>query len=123
MVGTSLVSKAGKLGVYWETYGFAPSDSIEVAVWIERHTPQGLARRFGIALRIATDLNTPVAMGWQEPQTSGNRTMVPSGPVQIIGHSVVLDTSKLPPGNYWLDVAVRKRGHDPVRGRTNFVVK
>jgi hypothetical protein len=123
MAGKALAPKSGQIGVYWETYGLAPSDSVEFAVWIERYTPQGFARRFGIALHIATDLNTPVAMSWQEPQTSGNRTMVPSGAVQIMGHSVTVDSSKLPPGDYWLDVAVRKPGRVDVRGRTSFVVR
>lgn len=113
---------AGRMGVYWETYGFQPTDTVEVAVWIERYTSQGIIRRFGIALGVATDLNTPIAMSWREPQAATRRNVI-DGPVTIIGRSVILDTSRLLKGDYWLDVAVRKPGGQPVRGRTSFVVK
>ena len=92
------------------------------AIWIERFTQQGVMRRFGIALRVATDLNTPIAMSWSEPDP-GRRSHVINGDVPIVGRSVVLDVSTLPRGEYWLDVAVGKPGQEPVRGRRAFTVR
>jgi hypothetical protein len=121
-MSTSLrVEKTARLGVYWETYGFTPGDSAEIAVWVERYTPQGVFRQFGIALNIAKDLNTPVSVSWTEVGPNARAYVIP-GPVPVIGRSVVLDVSKLAPGNYWLDVVVRKPGKEPVKVRRSFVV-
>jgi hypothetical protein len=121
MAGSTRLQKGARVGVYWETYGFAATDSVEVAVWIERHTPQGILRRFGNALTITTDLNTPVAQSWTESQLGRNAQLIP-GAVPIIGRSIVLDASNLPGGEYWLDVVVRKSGSEPVRSRRSFIV-
>jgi hypothetical protein len=123
MAGTHEVGQIGRIGVYWETYGIAPTDSIEVAVWIERYSRQSIVRRFGAALNLATDLNTPVAYTWREP-TPGRAVHVIDGPVPIVSRSIAVDVSNLSPGEYYLDVAVRKiGGAEPARGRTRIVVR
>jgi hypothetical protein len=122
MAGSTRVPASKRIGVYWETYGFRPTDSVNVAIWIERYTQQGIMRRFGIVLRVATDLNTPIAMSWSEPDP-GRRSYAMDGNVPIVGRSIVLDVSTLPHGEYWLDVAVGKPGQEPVRGRRAFTVR
>ena len=121
MAGGTRVQNVGRLGVYWETYGVKATDSIEVAVWIERYKAQGFIRRFAKKLSLAEDLNTPVAITWQEAQ-AGHNAYVIDGPVPIIARSVTLDVTRLPKGDYWLDVLVRKPGQDPVRGRRSFTI-
>lgn len=122
MAGSTVVQKTRKLGVFWETYGFKQTDSVDVAVWIERYTPQGILRRFGIALSVAVDLNTPVVISWKEPQSNRLSSFLP-GAVPILSRSVTLDVSGLPRGDYWLEVAVAKRGVAPVRGRRSFTIQ
>jgi hypothetical protein len=121
MVGSTRLARRARLGVYWETYGLAPTDSVEIAVWVERNTPQGILRRFGISLSVAVDLNTPVVQSWTESRL-GRQAQVIAGAIPIVGRSIVLDASTLVPGDYWLDVVVRKAGGDPVRGRRAFTV-
>ncbi|HYV98361.1 MAG TPA: hypothetical protein VE967_12950 [Gemmatimonadaceae bacterium] len=122
MLGSSTLGKGDRFAIYWETYGIAPYDSTEFAVWIERVTPQGILRRFGIRLSVATDLNTPVSHSWMEFGPNTRRTVIP-GRVPIVGRSLLLDASHLPPGDYWLDVVVRKAGAgEPVRARQKFTV-
>jgi hypothetical protein len=122
MATSHVVPPSGRLGVYWETYGYEPADTVELAVWIERYTPQGIVRRFGAALGVTTDLNTPVAVSWMEPQP-GYRTFVfREGGVAVIGRSLSLDVSGLPPGEYRLETAVRRGDEDARRGRTAFIV-
>jgi hypothetical protein len=122
MAGSTRLSVVRRLGVYWETYGFQPGDTVDVAVWIERSTPQSVMRRIGNALRITTDLNTPVATTWTEPQPARIAFRVP-GAVPIIARSVVLDVSQLALGDYWLDVAVGRPGQPPVRSRKRFTIR
>lgn len=121
MATSTRVSRRAQLGLYWETYGIAPNDSVEIAVWIERHTPQGILRQFGIRLGVATDENTPVAQAWTESQIGRNAHVVP-GRVPIVGRTVTLDVSRLSAGDYWLDIVVRKSGRDPIRSRRPFTV-
>jgi hypothetical protein len=122
MATSTTVGRDGRLGVYWETYGVKPTDTVAVAVWIERYTPQGIARRLGIALNITQDLNTPVVVSWREPQPSHRVHVIPAR-VPIVGRSVVLDVSALAPGDYWLDVAVSLPGREAVRGRRSITVQ
>jgi hypothetical protein len=121
MAGATYVPNAKRIGVYWETYGFKPADSVTVAVWIERHTPQGVVRRLGIVLNVVTDLNTPIAISWSEPHSDRIATLIP-GRIPILGRSLTLNTTALPPGEYWLDVAIAKRGMPPLHGRRGFTI-
>ena len=109
------------VGVYWETYGFSPLDSVQISVWVERYTPQGIARRLEIALNLVRDLNTPVVVQWDESGL-GPQARLTEGRVPIIARVVTLDVSHLPTGDYWLDVAVGRQGQEPVRGRRTFSV-
>jgi hypothetical protein len=122
MAATPRTPATRRIAVYWESYGFKPTDSVDVAVWIERYTSQGIARRFANALHVTTDLNTPVATTWREPRPESRMNVI-DGRVPIIGRTLVLDVSQLPRGSYWLDVAVAKPGQQPARGRRNFVVE
>ncbi|HYV96771.1 MAG TPA: hypothetical protein VE967_04860 [Gemmatimonadaceae bacterium] len=121
MSPSDTIVKGARLGLYWETYGFAASDTTEIAVWIERYTPQGILRRFGTALNIATDLNTPVSSSWTESGLTGRANIIP-GRIPVVGRTVALDTSKLPAGDYWLRVVVRRPRGDPVESRRSFAV-
>jgi hypothetical protein len=71
---------------------------------------------------VTTDLNTPIAISWREPQP-GSRKRVTGGRIPIIARSVVIDTSNLPRGSYWLDIAVAKPGQAPARSRRGIVVE
>jgi hypothetical protein len=122
MLGSTRFDAPGRVGVYWETYGFKPTDTVDVVVWIERHTPQNVVRNLGIKLRVATDMNTPVSIAWREPQLEHRINLV-AGAVPVISRSIVLDLSSLAKGDYWLDVAVGKPGSPPVRGRREFTVQ
>jgi hypothetical protein len=122
MAGSTTITDDRRLGVYWETYGIHPGDTVDVAVWIERYTRQGAARRLGIVLNIVEDLNTPVVASWREPQPS-RRVHAIAGAVPIIARSLILDVSALPPGEYWLDVAVGTPGREAVRGRRSITLR
>jgi hypothetical protein len=113
------VRSGEKIGVYWETYGLSAADTVEVAVWVERYTRDGAMRRLGQTLRIATNRNTPVAISWFEPEAGEPAEFIAAG-VPVVTRSIVLDTSTLPPGEYWLDVAIRAPRQQAVRSRVGF---
>ena len=108
MLGSSVV-KARKIGVYWETYGYAAGDSVDVALIIARTEKLSTFRRIGMKLRIAHDINGSIAMRWSEPQAGHDSWTIPSK-VPIQARVVTLDLSQLEPGQYTVQVQAGKKG-------------
>jgi hypothetical protein len=121
MLPSTTFAPRSQVGVYWETYGIVPGDTVELALWIQRVTPLSPMRQLGVTLRVATDLNTPVASQWTEPQSARSAFMFGRG-VPIMGRFINLDLSSLIEGDYVLEVAVARPGQPPVRGGTRLVI-
>jgi hypothetical protein len=109
------------VGVYWEVYGYAASDSVEVALRVQRHTSQGVIGSLGIALNIFEDRNAPVSVTWSEPNQARNNFET-RGKVPTVSRSVIIDVGSLPAGEYWLDIAVRKKGSESLIRRREFTI-
>jgi hypothetical protein len=113
----------GAVNIYWETYGVALSDTIDVAVWVSRVEEPGLLRRAGRAMRIVGGAQSPTGVSWTEPVLNGRAaTVVEFGPVPVIGRSIVLNLTGLSPGDYFVEVAVARPDREPVRGRRRIVI-
>jgi hypothetical protein len=108
MLGSTHV-RGAKVGVYWETYGYAPGDSVDVAVIITRHETLSKMRRIGMFLHVAHDINGSVAVRWQEPQAGHDSWTIP-GAVPIHARSIRLDLSRIEPGHYIVQVLVARKG-------------
>ena len=98
MLGTTRV-RGPKLGVYWETYGYAPGDSVEVAVVILAPRDAEQDATVGMLLHVAHDINGSVAVRWSEPQAGHGSWTIP-GVVPIQARSIRLDLSQIEPGHY-----------------------
>jgi hypothetical protein len=121
MLGSLTVRDPQQLGLYWETHGAEPGDTLDVAVWVERVTGQGVIRTLGITLRVAQDLNTPVAISWREPRPETSSFRV-AGAQSTIARSLILDASSLIAGEYRVEIAVARPGSLPVRQSTLITV-
>jgi hypothetical protein len=119
---TRLTAGTKQIGVYWETYGFKPQDSVEVSVRVQRYTSQGLLRSIGIVTHVAGDKNAPVSASWREPDVSRGARVI-AGRVPVIGRSLVLDVAGLPQGEYALEISVQKRGAAAVVGKRTFEIR
>jgi hypothetical protein len=120
MLGTTRVTSP-KMAVYWETYGYAPGDSVEVAVVIARHEPLSKIRRVGMFLRVAHDLNGSVTVRWGEPQAGHDSWSIPAV-VPIQARAIRVDLSRLEPGRYSVQLLVGRRGGAPVSSSRDFVL-
>jgi len=120
MSGSTALPPVGKLGIYWESYGLALGDTVDVAVWIARTDEPGLLRRVGRAVRIVPGAESPTGVSWREPVSSQTATVISPGPVPIVGRGIALDLAQFPPGEYWVEVAMARPGQEPVRGRRPF---
>lgn len=123
MAPTSVVTRGNAIGLYWETYGFAPTDSVTIAIRIERHTPESDARKLAVRLNLVPDRNTPVLLTWKEAGGNAGRRVVIDGPIPIVGRLLSVETGKLPRGDYWVDVAVEAPGRDAVWSRKSIKVR
>ncbi len=122
MAGSAVIGKGRSIGVYWETYGFSPDSNVDLGVWMQRATPQGLLREVGNLLGMTEDLNTPVVTTWRAP-AAASAMIVSRGAVPVVARSVAVDMSHLAPGDYWLEVAAALPGRTPVRERTRIVIR
>lgn len=99
---TTFLPTTRSIGVYWETYGFAPTDSVDVSV----------------AVRGPGSMS----VSWKEPSPERiTRTIAGTVPIQM--RSVVLSIAALPAGTYQLDIAVKRPGTEGVRSSRPFVVR
>jgi len=111
-----------KVALYWETYGYAPGDSVDVSVTITRHEQLSVMRRLGMKLRVAHDINGSVAVRWQEPQAGHDSWLIPAV-VPIQARCIRLDLGNVEPGHYIVQVAVARRGGLPVTASREFVLE
>ncbi len=95
------------LGVYWEVYGPSATTALEHSIWFERETPQGALRELGVRFRVATDLNVPVIVTWDEQQAGPTVRVVDAGG-RAVARVVRIQTGDLPVGRYRLQVGVRR---------------
>jgi hypothetical protein len=109
MMPSDTIANEAKIGFYWETYGFALTDTVEVALRIQRKSSQGFARRVGVALSVAQDINSPVAFSWSEPSAAQQRFHENKG-ISVIGRSVIIDVAQLPAGTYQFEAAIIQHG-------------
>jgi hypothetical protein len=94
---TTLAAGTRSVGVYWETYGIAAGDSIELTV--------SMAPRDG---------GSAVTSSWREPQPGRSvRTIAGTVPVQM--RSIILDVNGLPVGQYVLGLSVRRQNGQLLR--------
>jgi hypothetical protein len=106
MLESESIASAGRIGVYWETYGLAPDEEFEVSVQVNGAAP-GVARRILRAVGIG---ETPARAGlaWTEVATGAAHP-----------RAIVLDVSGLGQGEYSLAIGVEtRRGHSAASART-----
>jgi hypothetical protein len=118
---TTLSVGTNAIGVYWETYGFAAEDSVEITVSVQRHSGNVLGR-IAAAASVIGDPNSAVTMSWREPQP-GHTARTIGGPVPIQMRSVVIGIPSLTPGDYTLEVSARKQNGAEVKGKREFVLR
>ncbi|MBA3917803.1 MAG: hypothetical protein C0516_04355 [Gemmatimonas sp.] len=106
LLGSTTLDRPTRMGVAWESYGFAPSDTVTVAVRLASADALSALRRAGMALRVADDPRVSVTMQWQEPDPARAGTVVP-GTRPIVSRAVMLDVRQLRRGTYMLEVEMQ----------------
>jgi hypothetical protein len=113
------VARGSPIGIFWETYGLARGDSVDIAVELSRVAGNSLQQRVGSGLRLTARAGPGVSLGWSEIPTQGSGT----AGAGIWSRSVVLDSRELDPGAYWVTVETRRPGRNPVRHRRLITIR
>jgi hypothetical protein len=121
MLGDLGLASNGKIGVFWETYGVAPGDSVRYTLAVVPTGAPGLLRRVGAALRIVDRPNEGVAVAWQDPGSAARADRVPGVP--ILPRSLALDLGSLGRGEYEVEVSVESPGRATVMARRAFFIR
>ena len=121
LLGSLTLDKPTRLGLVWESYGFAPQDTTKIAVQIVNAKDISTLRRVGMALGVADDPTTSVTIQWEEPRAPATRTVMQTK-VPTIARQLALNIERLREGDYVLAVAMEKNGCAPVRSERAFRV-
>jgi hypothetical protein len=109
MLGTTKLRGMQRVGVYWETYGIAAGDSVDVALAVQRRDAPNALSRLGRALHLVGSPSSTVTVRWHEPAPGFVTTTVKSQePIQA--RNVAIDLSRLVPDHYTLTVSVTRAG-------------
>jgi len=117
-----LNSRTRRVGVYWETYGVASTDTVTVSVRVATDEQLSAIRRLGMALNLAQNPNREVVQSWTEPDARrGSKTV--DGRVPIGPHAIVLNLGLLQPDSYVLEVSVVRRDGTAATGRRRITIE
>ncbi len=114
MLASTSVRGDGKLGVFWEMYGVAANDSVDVSLQLSETDQPGLLARLRAQIGLGSVGHGVVAVRWREPQPGHTGSSSMAGSVPIQARSVVLDVSRLNPGGYVLELSVARPGKPPI---------
>lgn len=120
MAGTLTFTRDEPVAIYWESYGFAPGDTVQVDLKFRSDNSQNAAQRMLGAVGIGGNRDS-VSIKWTEPDP-GHAAVFMSGARPVIGRSVGVDLSALEGGTYVLSIEMRKGTSITARSERRIVV-
>jgi hypothetical protein len=111
-----------RVGIFWETYGVAPSDTVDLTLRITGIDKPGVLRRIGTAIRVLQSTPNEITMSWREPNLGQREGLTWAGDVPIQARSVILDVSRLRPGRYTMELTVVKGTAAPAVTRRDVTI-
>lgn len=109
MAGTLSFARTESIAVYWESYGIAAGDTVQVELRVRRDDKVSTARRIGAALGVASGLRDSVSIKWTEPNPQVSSVAL-GGVKPVVGRSVRLNIAALIDGAYVVAIEMRKSG-------------
>jgi hypothetical protein len=117
MYGLVTFKRPEALGIYWETYGVQPSDTVTMSIGVRRD-PGGLLSRLIRAVGLS-ERNTESVIGWTEESPRQTIT-IGDGPVPIHGRLLTLSVAQLRSGHYLLSTSIARPGQPAVSQSREF---
>lgn len=123
MLANTNITGMSRVGVYWESYGFSPDDSVDIALRIIREERSGLLGRALHAVGIGSERVDSLTVQWREVPGNSRALQQMEGSTNVQMRSIVLDTSSLLRGKYRLVIAVSRPGERAATSARQFALQ
>lgn len=121
MYASTRVEAPTQLGIFWESYGFHPADTVSITVSLQRITRPGRWQRLGMALGLANDPNSAISVGWREPNP-GHASKAVRASRPVLGRQLVMNVANLIAGDYRLAITMEPRSSAAVTSERVFSI-
>jgi hypothetical protein len=110
MYGSTTFARVRRIGVYWEGYGFAATDTVELAVALSREDKPGIFERVSGGFGLWGEEGGRADIRWTEMPGGGRTNVRMEGSVPVQMRSVALDLRRQRAGRYRLEVSMKTPG-------------
>ncbi len=123
MLGTTTLTHPRRVGIYWEAYGFAATDTVDLEVQISREDRPGIFTRALGVFRPGQDQDAKVGMRWREAPGSSRAILRLEGAVPMQMRSIVIDIEGLSRGSYRMQISMTTAPRAAVANDRSFVIR
>jgi hypothetical protein len=121
LLGSVQLQRPRTIGVAWESYGFAPRDSVNVTVRISGAAAQNALQRTGRLFGLGADPRVGLAISWREPNPL-YVVLALDGQTPTLLRELSVDIGALRTGAYALEISMERRGCSAVQSARTFSV-
>jgi hypothetical protein len=112
-----------RIGVYWEGYGFAATDTLEITLALSREDKPGMFERVSSGFGLWGDEGGRADIRWTEVPGGGRTIVRMEGDVAVQMRSVALDLRRQRAGRYKLEVSMKTPGGTAVVNERTLVLR
>lgn len=123
MFGSTTLARVRRIGIYWEAYGFASTDTVEIALALSREDKPGIFERVAGGFGLWGEEGGRADIRWTEVSGSGRTIVRMEGNVPVQMRSVALDLRRQRAGRYKLEVSMKTPGGTAVVGERALVLR
>jgi hypothetical protein len=110
MLGSTSLRRAGRIGVYWEAYGFSERETVEITLTLSREDKPGIFARVASGFGLWGEEGRSAGVRWTELPGGAQALTRMEGDVPVQMRSISLDLRKQRGGRYKLEVSMRTPG-------------
>lgn len=123
MYGSTTFTRVRRIGVYWEGYGFAATDTLEIALALSREDKPGIFERVSGGFGLWGEEGGRADIRWMEVPGGGRTIVRMEGDVAVQMRSVALDLRRQRAGRYRLEVSMKTPGGTAVVSERALVLR
>jgi hypothetical protein len=121
LLPTTSLGKTIRVGVFFELYGAAAADSIDLTLTVIRQDQPSLFRRLGSRVGVMDPGVGSFVVHWRDGQPGNTMSSTMIGKTRVEGRSIILNLETLKSGHYALEIGA-SRGKTGVIARREFTI-
>ncbi len=121
MAGSLSLPRSVPFALYWESYGFAPGDTVDVEIRIARRDETSALRRLGAVLGVADAQRDSISIKWREPDP-GRSSQEIAARIPTVTRAISIDLRNLVSGTYVFMVQMARPDGTVARGERRVTI-